>query len=86
MQKKIQGSVWLEAVVTTKGDVGDVKVTRSLDAEYGLDQEAVGAAKQWKFKPGTREGKPVAVRDHDRTKVYSQRFPETAGKVTFTRR
>jgi TonB family protein len=61
MQKKIQGSVWLEAVVTTTGDVGDVKVTRSLDAEYGLDQEAIAAAKKWKFKPGTRQGKPVPV-------------------------
>ena len=61
MQKKIQGSVWLEAVVTTKGDVGDIKVTRSLDAEYGLDQEAIAAAKQWKFKPGTRQGKPVPI-------------------------
>jgi bla regulator protein blaR1 len=61
MQKKIQGSVWLEAVVTTKGDVGDVKVTRSLDAEYGLDQKAIAALKQWKFKPGTRQGKPVPV-------------------------
>jgi protein TonB len=36
-------------------------VTRSLDAEYGLDQEAIAAAKKWKFKPGTRQGKPVPV-------------------------
>ena len=62
MQKKIQGSVWLETVVTEKGDVGEVQVTRSLDAEYGLDQAAIDAARQWRFKPGTRQGKPVAVR------------------------
>jgi TonB family protein len=61
MQNKIQGSVWLEAVVTAEGDIGEVKVTRSLDTEYGLDQEAIKAAKQWKLKPATREGKPVAV-------------------------
>jgi TonB family protein len=61
MQKKIQGSVWLEAVVTTNGDVGEVKVTRSLDADYGLDHEAIAATKKWKFKPGTRQGKPVPV-------------------------
>ena len=39
----------------------DVQISKSLDAEYGLDQQAIKAAKQWKFKPGTREGTPVAV-------------------------
>lgn len=61
MERKIQGSVWLEAVVLETGDVGNIQVTRSLDAGYGLDREAIDAAKQWKFKPGTRHGKPVAV-------------------------
>jgi TonB family protein len=61
MERKIQGSVWLETVVLETGDVGDVVVTRSLDAEYGLDQQAITAAKQWKFKPATKDGKPVAV-------------------------
>ena len=61
MQKKIQGTVWMAVVVLETGDVGDVQISRSLDAEYGLDQQAIKAAKQWKFKPGMREGKPVAV-------------------------
>lgn len=61
MQAKIQGSVWLECVVTEEGNIGDVKVTRSLDDEHGLDQEAIKAAKQWRFKPGQKDGKPVAV-------------------------
>lgn len=62
MQAKIQGSVWLECVVNDKGDISDVQVTRSLDKEYGLDQEAINAARQWKFEPGRKDGKPVAVR------------------------
>jgi len=62
MQKKIQGSVWMLCVVGEKGTVTDVQVTRSLDKEYGLDQAAIDAAWQWKFKPGTFEEKPVAVR------------------------
>jgi protein TonB len=37
-------------------------VSRSLDSTFGLDQEAIKAAKQWLFKPGTKDGKPVAVR------------------------
>jgi TonB family protein len=62
MQAQIQGSVWLECVVTENGDVGDIKVTKSLDSELGLDQAALDAASQWKFKPGRKDGKPVAVR------------------------
>jgi TonB family protein len=61
MQAKIQGSVWLECVVTETGDIGDIKVTRSLDPEYGLDQAAIDAASQWKFEPGRKDGKPVSV-------------------------
>ena len=59
--RKIQGSVWMLVVVLATGDVGDVQISRSLDAEYGLDQQAIQASKQWKFKPGTKDGKPVAV-------------------------
>lgn len=61
MQQQIQGSVFMLVVVLDSGDVGDVQISKSLDAEYGLDQAAITAAKQWKFKPGTREGTPVAV-------------------------
>jgi protein TonB len=61
MPQRIEGTVLLEAVVKADGLVGDVTVVRSLDAEYGLDEEAVKAARMWEFKPGTREGKPVAV-------------------------
>ena len=43
------------------GTVGDVKVTRSLDPIFGLDQEAIKAAKQWRFRPGMRQGEPVPV-------------------------
>jgi TonB family protein len=61
MQAKIQGTVWMTAVVLENGDVGEVAVVKSLDQEYGLDQQAIDATRQWKFEPGTREGKPVPV-------------------------
>jgi hypothetical protein len=38
-----------------------VKVMRSLDPVFGLDQEAMKAARQFRFVPGTRFGEPVAV-------------------------
>jgi TonB family protein len=56
---RVAGIVVLECVVEATGSVGDVRVTRSLDA--GLDQEAIKAVKQWRFEPGTKDGKPVPV-------------------------
>jgi TonB family protein len=61
MQAGVQGSVLLEAVVLTDGSVGDVSVLQSLDATYGLDQQAIDAMKLWTFQPGTRAGQPVRV-------------------------
>jgi TonB family protein len=61
MRAKVQGSVWLECIVMPDGSVGEVKVTRSLDPIFGLDQEAIKAAKMWRFKPGMRQGDPVPV-------------------------
>ena len=62
MRQKIQGVVDLEIVVLPDGTVGNVRLVKSLDQNlYGLDEQAVAAAKQWKFKPGLLNGKPVAV-------------------------
>jgi TonB family protein len=61
MRAKVQGTVLLECVVLPSGEVGSVEVVRSLDSTFGLDQEAIKAAKQWRFRPGTRFGEPVAV-------------------------
>jgi TonB family protein len=59
MRRGVQGMVGTSCVVMADGKVGDCTVTRSLDAE--LDEEAVRVAKQWQFKPGTKDGKPVPV-------------------------
>jgi protein TonB len=59
---RIQGSVQLSVVVLADGTVGDVTVVRSLDTQFGLDAQAVSAAKQWLFNPGTKDGQAVAVR------------------------
>jgi protein TonB len=61
MRAKVQGVVRLEGVVMPDGTVGDVRVTRSLDSVFGLDQEAMKAARQFRFVPGMRFGEPVAV-------------------------
>lgn len=61
MKEKIEGSVWLEAVVETDGTVAEVRVTRSLDRRFGLDDEAVSTVKKWQFVPGRKDGLVVPV-------------------------
>jgi len=61
MRAKVQGTVLLECVVKPDGSVGDVQVIRSLDPTFGLDQQAVVAARKWRFAPGPRLGEPVPV-------------------------
>ena len=62
MRAKVQGEVLLECIVLPDGTVGNIRVVRSLDSAFGLDQEAIKAARQWRFQPGTKDGAPVAVR------------------------
>jgi len=38
---------------------GTIQVVHSLG--LGLDEQAIKAVSQWRFKPGTKDGKPVAV-------------------------
>lgn len=61
MRAHIQGVVELEAVVLPNGTVGDVTVVKSLDTRYGLDDQAVAAARQWLFRPGQYQERPVPV-------------------------
>jgi TonB family protein len=61
MEQKIQGVVSLDVVVMPDGRVDRVRVVRSLNAEAGLDDAAVAAARRWVFEPGTLNGVPVPV-------------------------
>jgi len=61
LRAKIEGGVTLECVVKADGSVGDVRVVKSLDTSHGLDDEAVKAAKRWRFTPGRKNGKAVPV-------------------------
>jgi protein TonB len=56
---KIEGTVLLSLEIDTDGLAQNIEVTRSLDG--GLDQSAVTAVQQWRFKPGEKNGKPVRV-------------------------
>jgi TonB family protein len=59
---KYQGACVITTVVDAQGNPTQVQVVRHLG--MGLDKKAVEAVKQYKFTPGTRLGKPVAVAVH----------------------
>jgi protein TonB len=61
MDAKITGEVVLDVLVQPDGRTGDIKIVKSLDTKYGLDDEAVKAVQQWVFVPGKKDGTPVAV-------------------------
>jgi len=51
--------VLIAVIVQVDGTVKDPRVVRSVG--YGLDEAAIEAVKKWRFKPGTKDGKPVPV-------------------------
>jgi TonB family protein len=58
-QAKVSGSVLLSLVVDENGSPRDIQVIRGLGS--GLDEKAVETVSKWRFRPGMRFGKPVAV-------------------------
>ena len=58
--ERIEGTVMIECVVTSEGNVSQLNVVRTLDPR--LDAAATAALEEWRFKPGTKDGVAVAVR------------------------
>lgn len=56
---KFQGTVVLSIIIDEKGTPTNFKVVRPLG--LGLDEKAIEAVSKWRFRPGVKEGKPVAV-------------------------
>ncbi|HVF59649.1 MAG TPA: energy transducer TonB [Thermoanaerobaculia bacterium] len=52
-----EGTVVIEVVVETDGSTGDVRVLRGISK--ALDEAAVAAIRQWRFRPARVEGTPV---------------------------
>jgi protein TonB len=58
-QAKHQGVVILYGEVDTSGRLTNVRVVQGLG--LGLDEKAMEAVKQWKFRPGYQNGRPVTA-------------------------
>ncbi len=56
---KFQGTVVLEIVVDEHGMPRNIRVLRPLG--LGLDEKAIEAVQRWRFRPGMKDGKPVAT-------------------------
>lgn len=61
MRAKIQGIVELEAVVGVNGQITEVRIHKSLDRGFGLDEEAMRVARQWLFRPARYQGQAVPM-------------------------
>jgi TonB family protein len=58
-RQKYQGICMVGLIVDTHGNPQNVHIIRALG--MGLDEKAIEAIRQYRFKPGTKDGKPVPV-------------------------
>ncbi|HEY2797293.1 MAG TPA: energy transducer TonB [Thermoanaerobaculia bacterium] len=56
---RLQGTVILEATITTSGEVQQVRVLKSVNPL--LDEAAVRAVRVWRYRPATLDGRTVPV-------------------------
>jgi periplasmic protein TonB len=59
LRKKIGGKVVVSVTVDTSGAVTKTSL-KNASGHAELDKAVLLAVQKWKFKPGTRDGKPVA--------------------------
>ena len=59
MRQNVRGMVTLYAVIRSDGSVGDVRVLSTPDER--LDRYAESALTRWRFRPATKDGKPVPL-------------------------
>jgi TonB family protein len=57
---RLSGTVLVSLVVDENGNPQQVRVVRRMG--HGLDEQAVKAVQQFRFKPAVKDGKPVAAR------------------------
>lgn len=55
---KYQGTVLLDVEIDATGKVTGMQVSRSLG--LGLDEKAIEAVRQWRFRPEIRDGRTLA--------------------------
>lgn len=59
-QANFQGTLLLDVVVSPNGEMTSARIIRGLP--FGLNAKAIDTIRQWKFRPSTLNGQPVAVK------------------------
>jgi TonB family protein len=59
-RERIEGNVLISTIVNEQGIPTEIRVERP--AGHGLDENAIAAVSQYRFRPATLDGKPIAVR------------------------
>lgn len=59
ISERVAGEVILYAVIRRDGSVDGIQLVRGIDQQ--LDANAIKALRQWKFRPGTKQGAPVEL-------------------------
>jgi TonB family protein len=57
--QNIQGTIMVTVIVDTDGSTQSIEVVRPLG--YGLDQKAIEAVRKYRFKPATKDCRPVPI-------------------------
>jgi TonB family protein len=55
----ISGKVLLEVLVKRDGTAGTIRIIEGIEGYPSLAENAIVAVKGWKFKPATKDGKPI---------------------------
>ena len=55
----MQGAVVMHVEIDARGQVQNISVAQGLG--LGLDECAMAAVRKWRFRAGTRNGKPVST-------------------------
>jgi len=74
----IQGTVLIEVAVDETGKPADVKVLSPIG--FGLDNRAMDAVRQWSFRPGIKDGRPVksVTTVEVKFRIFHRRFDPAA--------
>jgi TonB family protein len=57
--ERVAGEVILYAVIRRDGSVDSIQLVRGIDQQ--LDQNAIAALRQWRFRPGAKQGTPIEL-------------------------
>ncbi len=84
MRAKIQGVAVLSGIVGVDGTLHDIRVARSLDGTFGLDQEAIACVRQWRFRPARARASrsPSTSRSRSRSPCGDRRDARSAWRTS----